>query len=150
MHDIKLRGDSTVPHQIDVSIQRGANAKRMIIECKDFDLRDGKVGLDIVRSFRSVLEDTDADEAVILTCVGYTREARAYAKAKGIKLAVLRTFEEADKAGRLQKIVLNVHVQGAISLSIDKLAMDQANHDRFVAEMAAAGLKSGIHSDSPV
>ena len=150
VHDMKLRGDSTVPHQIDVSIQRGGNTRRMIVECKDFDLREGKVGLDIVRSFRSVLEDTGADEAVILTCVGYTREARVYARAKGIKLAVLRTFEEADKAGRIQKIILDFHIKGAISLTIDELAMDQTNHDRFAAEMAAAGLQSGIHRDSPV
>lgn len=150
VHDMSLRGDSTVPHQIDVSLQRDGKARRMIVECKDFDLREGKVGLDIVRSFRSVVEDTGADEAVILTCVGYTREARIYAKAKGIKLAVLRTFEETDKVGRVQKIVLNIHVRGAISLAIDMLAMDQDNYDRFNDEMISAGLNFGLYSDSPV
>lgn len=150
VHDMSLRGDSTVPHQIDVSLQRDGKTRRMIVECKDFDLREGKVGLDIVRSFRSVLEDTGADEAVILTCVGYTREARIYAKAKGIKLAVLRSFEESDKVGRVQKIILNFHVRGAISLTIDMLAMDQANFDRFNGEMLAAGSGLGIHHDSPV
>ena len=63
---------------------------------------------------------------------------------------MLRTFEEADKAGRIQKIILDFHIKGAISLTIDELAMDQTNHDRFAAEMAAAGLQSGIHRDSPV
>ena len=150
VHDISLRGDSTVPHQIDVSIQRDSESRRMIVECKDFDLREAKVGLDIVRSFRSVLEDTGADEAVIVTCVGYTREARIYAKAKGIKLAVLRSFEESDKAGRIQKITLNFQVRGTIRLEIDMLGMDQANHERFNAEMAAAGLASGVRQDSPV
>lgn len=63
IQEMKFLGDSEVRHQIDVNIIRNGVDHRIIVECKDFDCRGAKVGLDIVRSFRSVVEDTNADEA---------------------------------------------------------------------------------------
>lgn len=99
IHDFRLRGDSTVKHQIDVLIEVGGMRKRTMIECKDFDKSGRLVGISVLRDFRSVVEDTNADEAFVLTCTGYTRPARKYAKAKGIKLAVMRVLEEKDWEG---------------------------------------------------
>ena len=150
VHDMKLVGDSTVPHQIDVSIQRDGVEHRILVECKDFDRREAKVDLDIVRSFRSVIEDTGADEAIIVTCIGFTEPAETYARAKGIKLAILRTFEDADREGRLQKIVLRMHIRGIVRLEVQQVGFDAINHARFNAELAAAGLSEACGSDTPL
>jgi hypothetical protein len=111
IHGFELRGASTVKHQIDVLIEVDGQQKRILIECKDFDKSKALVGLSIVRDFRSVVEDTQADEAFIVTCTGYTKPAMQYAKAKGIKLSVLRAFEEADWEGRIKQIIVNLHIQ---------------------------------------
>lgn len=150
VHDMRLTGDSTVPHQIDVTVQRGGVDRRILVECKDFDLREAKVNLDIVRSFRSVIEDTGVDDAIIVTCVGFTEPAKTFAKAKGIKLAILRTFEEADREGRLQKIILRMHVRGIVRLEVRQLGFDAASHARFNAELNAAGLTGDCGPDTPL
>ena len=63
IHDLSLMGESEVAHQIDVLIERNGVKRRVLIECKDFDISGEKIGLDIIRNFRSVLEDTRGDEA---------------------------------------------------------------------------------------
>lgn len=110
IHDVKLRGGSGVFHQIDVSVESGGATRRYLIECKDFDNRAGKVNLGIVRDFESAMRDIGADEAWIVTCIGFTSEALKYAKAKGIKPVVMRLFEDRDRAGRIERIVLNIHL----------------------------------------
>jgi hypothetical protein len=111
IHDFRLRGDSTVKHQIDVLIEIRGVRKRTLIECKDFDKSGRRVGIGTLRDFRSVVEDTNADDAFVLTCTGYTRPARQYAKAKGIKLAVMRLLEDKDWEGRFTQIGINLHIQ---------------------------------------
>jgi Restriction endonuclease len=150
VHDIRLRGDSDVKHQIDVRVERNGTERRIIVECKDFDLAGDKVGLDIVRSFRSVLEDTGADEALILTCNDFTRDARKYAKAKGIKLALLRAFKPTDMDGRIQKIIHTIHVRGITDLSVDLMGLAEDENDRFAVELSAAGLTQGFTPATPV
>ena len=150
IHDIGLRGDSDVKHQIDVSIERNGAKRRIIVECKDFDLAGDKVGLDIVRSFRSVVEDTGADEALILTCNDFTKDARKYAKAKGIKLALLRTFEPTDMEGRIQKIVHTIRVRGITELNVDLMGLAQDENNRLAAELSAAGIDGGFTPATPV
>jgi hypothetical protein len=58
IHDLSLVGESDVAHQIDVLVERNGVKHRVLIECKDFDISGEKIGLDIIRNFRSVLEDT--------------------------------------------------------------------------------------------
>jgi len=149
IHDLKLVGDSDVKHQIDVSIEANGTRRRVIIECKDFDVSGDDVGLDILRSFRSVIEDTGADEGIVLTCNGYTRDARKYAKAKSIKLAVLRQAEPGDLAGIIQKVVIQMHVQSNHDARTT-ISMPQASHDVFMAELQRAGISGGIHDYQPV
>lgn len=151
IHDARLLGDSDVKHQIDVRIQQDGVDRHIIVECKDFDIAGDKVGLDIVRSFRSVVEDTDADEAIIVTCNDFTEDARKYAKAKGIKLAVLRTFEAADMAGRIQKIVHTITIRGAVSVDVEMLAFSDAGAQAsFARELTANGLGEVFGCDDPV
>jgi hypothetical protein len=149
IHDLKLVGDSSVAHQIDVSIEVNGKRRRVIVECKDFDVSGDKVGLEILRSFRSVIEDTNADEGIILTCIGYTTEAQKYAKSKNIKLAVLREIQESDLEGVIKTIIVNLHVQSNKNHATT-VSMSQANHDLFTAECNRVGISGGIHSFQPV
>jgi hypothetical protein len=123
VHDVRLLGDSEVSHQIDVRIEIDGRARRVILECKDFDLSGRKVGLDVVRNFWAVADDTKPDDAIVLTCTGFTSQAAKYAKAKGMKLAVMRAFEEADWEGRFRCInvtliaLVNTNHQVSINVS---------------------------------
>ena len=98
IHDLKLLGESGVKHQVGVTVETASKTRRYLIECKDFDVAADKVGLDIVRSFDSVVRDTASDEGWIVTCNGFTRDALEYAKTKRIKPVVMRLFENGVRA----------------------------------------------------
>lgn len=85
VHDLRLRGEVGVPHQIDVVV--GEDRRRVLIEVKDYDR---KVDLPVVRAFTAVVEDLKPAEAFVVTGVGFTPNAIAWAEAKGLTLAVLR------------------------------------------------------------
>lgn len=85
VHDLRLKGDTGVPHQIDAVI--GPEHKRVLIEAKDYERT---VDLPIAVHFWGVVEDLKPDEAFIVTTRGFSGNATKYAKAKGIRLAVLR------------------------------------------------------------
>ena len=143
IHDLKLVGDSSVAHQIDVSIENAGRRRRVIIECKDFDLSGQKVGLDILRNFRSVMEDTKAEEGIVLTCTGYTQNAQKYAKAKGIKLAVLREIRAEDFEGTIQTVVVKVYVQSQRNHATE-LRMSQESHDYMQRSVRNSELVAGF------
>jgi hypothetical protein len=106
-HDVRLIGESTVKHQIDVHVGK----RRTLIECKDLDESQDKVNLDIVRSFATVVRDLKPDEAWIVTCMGFTRDAAKMAKHEGIKLVVLREFREQDWEGKVKRIIVNLQIK---------------------------------------
>jgi hypothetical protein len=150
IHDMKLLGDSGVAHQIDVTLERGGSRKRLLVECKDFDVSGGKVGLDIVRSFFAVVEDTKPDEAYIITCTDFTRNARMYAEAKGIKLAVLRECRESDWVGKIREVILDFHIVSTTDPKL-QIKLSAAAQKKFAADLAAAGLRGdGVQLGSPV
>jgi hypothetical protein len=64
------------------TIEIAGVSKRFLIVCKDFDASGAKVVLDILRSFRSVIEDTKADEGIVITCNGFTQDAQKYARSR--------------------------------------------------------------------
>lgn len=142
IHDLKLIGDSEVKHQIDVTIEkRGEKKKRVLIECKDYDISGDKVGLDILRNFFGVVEDVKPDEAMVITCNGFTSDAQKYAKAKNIKLAVLRCFEDKDWEGRIKNIALKFHIQTLSDPEIGILLNDEGKGKKLQQDMANAGMK---------
>jgi hypothetical protein len=107
IHDLSLSGnDPEVKHQIDIMADVAGSKKRIVIEFKDFDISKDNIGQDIIRNFRSVIEDTNADEGIFITCNGFTLDAQKYARSKGIKLVILRVFETHDMARRIAKIVV--------------------------------------------
>ena len=152
IHDIRLTGsDPDVRHQIDVTVEQNNRGKRrLLIECKDFDTSGNKVGIGVVRDFRSVLEDTRADEGIILTCNGFTSQARKYAKSKGIKLCILRMFEESDMKNRIKKIVIRFVIQSTL-VERANIAIDEQNNEIFLSQLQAAGVSNeGIAIHDPV
>lgn len=151
IHDIKLVGESDVKHQIDVTIEEQSSKKRILIECKDFDLSGEKVGLGIVRDFWGVVDDVHPDEAIIITCNGFTSEAMKYAKSKGIKLAVLREFKESDWEGRIKTICVTMHIMHITEPKVSMHFGSQQHIDKLSADMQAAGLGGyGVMKGHPV
>jgi hypothetical protein len=132
-----------VPHQIDVQIERAGNRHRMLIECKDFDISGDPVGLDILRSFRSVIEDNDANEGIVITCNRFTSDAAKYAKSKGIKLAVLRLFETKDMVGRFHKVGVTFHVLSAAKPSV-QLFISEDDGALFHKQIKEIGVQAEI------
>lgn len=108
IHDLKVFGSDTgVKHQIDVQIEKDGRSRRILIECKDFDVSGDPAGLAVVRDFWGVVDDVHPHEAWVITCNRFTDEAKQYAKGKGVKLATLRVFANSDWEGRLHTIVTN-------------------------------------------
>ena len=66
---------SGVEDQIDVTIDYKGKPRRILMECKDYDISGDKVGLGVVRDFVGVITDVKPDEAVIITCNDFTAEA---------------------------------------------------------------------------
>jgi hypothetical protein len=149
IHDMSLVGESDVAHQIDVLVERNGVERRVLIECKDFYISGKKIGLDIVRNFRSVLEDTNADEGMVVTCNGFTTDAQKYAKSKGIKLVVLRAVEQADMAGRISTVVVNLHIL-APKTPTATVSLSDASQRLLAEECAKAGLNGGVSIADPV
>jgi len=108
IHDLHLTGETGTKAQIDVSIEEHGTNRRILIECKDYDISGDPVGIGIVRCFWAVVDDIKPDAGVIITCNGFTRDAKKYAKAKGIKLAVLREFREEDYEDRI--LSFDIHI----------------------------------------
>ena len=149
---MKLIGsEPDVKHQIDVIVEDPSRGRRRIlIECKDFDISGDNVGLGIVRDFRSVVEDTEADEGIILTCNGFTTMARKYAKSKNIKLCVLRIVESSDMKARIRKIVMRFVVEHTL---IDNaiIAISAEDNDIYQSNLRDAGVsKEGVGPFDPV
>lgn len=150
IHDLALSGDDPdVKHQIDVTVEVSGSPRRVVIECKDFDISGQKVGLDIIRSFRSVIEDTKADEGFVLTCNAFTEDAQKYARSKGIKLCVLRLFEDRDLNGRITKVILGVTLQQP-SNPRASLYLDEQESPRYARELASIGVADSARNTDPV
>lgn len=150
IHDMKMAGeDPEVKHQIDVTVEVAGVPRRVVIECKDFDISGDKVGLDIIRNFRSVIEDTQADEGIVITCNGFTPDAQKYARSKGIKLVVLRLFETRDMDGRITTIIVGITVQQPM-IPRANLYILEDQQSQYAAELAEIGVTGGVHSTDPV
>jgi hypothetical protein len=150
IHDMALRGDDPeVKHQIDVTVEISGSKRRVIIECKDFDISGENVGLDIIRNFRSVIEDTQADEGFVLTCNSFTVDAQKYARSKGIKLCVLRLFEDKDLNGRITRAFVGVTLQQPSNPKVSIL-IDEIEQPRYARELAAIGISEGARNTDPI
>jgi hypothetical protein len=105
VHDLRLRGESGVAHQIDAVV--GPDSRRILIEAKDYDK---PVGLPIVRNFSAVIDDIEPDDAYIVTTERFTRDAVKFAKAKGIQLAMLRPMRDEDWENLVRRVKLTIRM----------------------------------------
>ena len=150
IHDLKVIGEDTgVRHQIDVHITQDGATRRILVECKDFDVSGAAVDLGIVRDFWGVVDDIHPDEAWVITCNDFTREAKKYAKGKGIKLATLRVFADSDWQGRIHTIITtfvfrNYH-NDRMSATIG--IVDPQEERAFAAELGATGVGIDPNND---
>ena len=107
VHDLRLRGETDVPHQIDAVV--GDERRRVLIEAKDYDRT---VDLPVVRNFWGVVDDLKPDDAFIVTTEGFSENATRYAAAKGISLAVLRPPRDEDWENIVRRIELEIRATG--------------------------------------
>lgn len=141
IHDLRLRGESEVKHQIDVTIEADGRTRRILIECKDFDLSGDRVGLGVIRDFFGVVSDVHPDEAFVITCNDYTRDARKFAAAKGIKLATLREAVVPEGRARVREIEMIISMLPRVIRSTRFVFEgDAAVGKRYLEDRTAAGL----------
>lgn len=106
IHDLRLRGEGKLAvHQIDVTIEKDAGAKRILVECKDYQ---DVVGIGIIRDFHGAVSQIKPDEAIVVTTKGFTKGAVDFAQDEGIKLTILRKFEEDDWDNRIKTIIISM------------------------------------------
>lgn len=108
IHDLRLRGEGkTAKHQIDVTIEKQDNRKRVLVECKDYE---NVIGIGIIRDFYGAIVQIKPDDAIVVTTKGFTRGAIQFAKDENIKLAILKEFNEKDWKGRVRSLVINMRM----------------------------------------
>ena len=137
VHDLRLRGaGKRTKHQIDVTVEHADGRRlRLIIECRHLfaSSRRAKIDLDAVRSFASVVRDLQPDQAMMLTTVGYTADARTYAEDEGIALRILREFHDQDWEGRVQEVRIRADMSVPAPPRIAWIARDDAERERLRA-----------------
>lgn len=117
-HNQKLRGKfSKSLYQIDVLRQE--SGQPVLGEAKDYTERGdsgGKVGRPDLQKLAGALPDVGADQGVFYSATDFSREARKYAAAAQqivgarIDLMHVRPSVAQDEQGRINKIVLNMHI----------------------------------------
>ena len=100
---------------------------RTLIECKDYDVSGDLIGLEVVDKFTAVVHDVRPDEAWIVSCNGFTKNAIKAAKHENIKLVILRKFKDEDWEGRIRRIGINMTIKGDLNhkITFDTLPEDQ-------------------------
>ncbi|OMF51003.1 restriction endonuclease [Paenibacillus peoriae] len=122
-HDLRLRGNGKkAKHQIDVTIVKDSQTKRILVECKEYDK---VVGIGIVRDFFGAVTQIKPDEAVVVTTKGFTKGAIDFANDEGIKLAILREAEDSDWDGLIRKVKINATVITIGTPTITWLAINE-------------------------
>jgi hypothetical protein len=135
LHDLRLRGEIGVAHQIDAVV--GSEQKRILIEAKDYDTN---VDLPVVRDFSAVVDDLQPDEAFVVTTVGFSPNAQKWAEAKGLKLAVLRPPEGDEDWGNLvRRIDIALKMSAASDLADVQFFVDQSEAARFEGDRNPIG-----------
>lgn len=141
VHDLRLRGESEVLHQIDVTVGEGDQRHRILIECKDYEK---PVGLGLVRSFWGAVEDLGPDEAYMLTTERFTGPAQRYAAAKGITLALLRPPRDEDWDGRARTVHIEIRMTVPIDQPTIQWMADAATPDALLAEVPGGTVETEI------
>ena len=139
IHDRKLTGDSEVKSQIDVIIEDPIGSqRRILIECKDFDISQDDVDISIVRCFWAVVDDIKPTDAMIITCNGFTAPAMKYAAHKKYKMAILREVTPEDSL--ITNMGLDLNCILSTDIHINLLFPDEST----IVEINQCLLENGI------
>lgn len=147
--DIRLVGPDKLKHQVQLQLRTGMEHRTVLIECKEFDLSNQQLGLGMVEEFARSVEASAPDEAIVISCLGFTPEAQKFAKQHGIKLADIREFQAADTFGKNTGATVHrlhdVHVtEPVISLQLRNADdIEKLHFDMKQAGMSGFGLWKG-------
>ena len=110
--DCQVKGLTGECHQIDVLTSHiaGIHRYRTAMSCKYWN---DKVDRPVVVEFTEILDDARINKGVIVSKLGFTRGARAYAKAKGIGLVELRRPLDRDWEGYIREIRILINLDYA-------------------------------------
>lgn len=133
IHDWKLRGKSGVKSQIDIIVEdKGRNKRRILVECKDFDVGGKDVGIDVVRGFLSVVNDIEPrPDALIISCNNFSPDSIQFATYNKIKLGILSQIDDSDLEDRITKFLFNFSCETSPEAFIQLLFDDKDIMDDF-------------------
>jgi hypothetical protein len=140
VHDLRLRGESGVLHQIDAVV--GDARKHVLIETKDYNRA---VDLGVVRDFWGAVADIHPDEAFIVTTKGFSHQAQEYAAAMGIQLALLRPPLDEDWEGVIRRITLEITSTGQASAATIRWQVHHDDHDMVSSDAGRKQLTATAH-----
>lgn len=152
IHDLRLLGEKTgAKHQIDVTIENQGVKQRKLVECKDFDTSNKKVGIGIVRDFYGAVVDVKPQEAWVITCTGFTKQAVKYAQGMGIRLAILREFQESDWRNRVRRYKIDCVLIDITTPRVQILTASMDDMKKLKQDFARYGISLGmLHTTQPV
>jgi hypothetical protein len=103
-----VKGQSGVGHQIDVltSHSDGLHTYKTDIECKYWNQNIDK---DIIMKVEAIVKDCQFNKGIVVSKLGFTPDAIAYAKFVNIGLVILREPTEEDWEGRVRIISLEMN-----------------------------------------
>ena len=113
----------------------------------DFDVSNKYVGLPILRHFWAVVEERKPAEGIVMTSKGFSKNAKKYAKAKGIKLAVLREFREEDKEDRILSINWDISIGSLANPHPSLIFFKKEDLEKWQADLAIEGIENAAGSD---
>ena len=99
----KVEGPPGIFHKIDVLTRHsdGVHQYRTAISCKNWNK---KVGIPIVREFAQIVNEARFSKGVIVSKMGFTAPAEAYAESKNIGLVELRRPLDKDWDGYIRRV----------------------------------------------
>lgn len=151
IHDRKLIGESGTESQIDVIAEdRDNKERRILVECKDFDVKSKPVGIDVVRCFWAVVDDIKPTDSIIVTCKDFTAPAVQYAAHKKIKLGILRQITDEDLAGLITEISINFSCETTSDVSMELLFPNEEMKGEFQRCLRENGIREISSTDSEV
>jgi len=103
----RVEGPPGVFHQIDVLTSHGdgLHRYRTAISCKNWNK---KVGIPIVREFAQVIQEANLSKGVMVSKLGFTGPAKAYADSKNIGLVELRRPIDKDWDGYIREVHIDI------------------------------------------
>ena len=105
----KIEGKSGISHQVDVltTFSDGIHKYRTAIECKYWNK---KVTKDVITKLASIVEDASIDKGVVVSKMGFTDDAKSYARYKNIGLVELRKPVDKDWEGKIRTINIDLRI----------------------------------------